>query len=300
MEWAKIEMVQAMQDFIIQHVGDEKICLRALYQSIGYSQRHADRLFKELLHKTPREYWKALKLSATSAELASRGRNILDVALDSGFDSHEGYSRAFRKIFGVSPSVYRSGKCPIPLLIAYPIKEYYSHLDKKGEVTVDTTALCMITPVSRPRRKLMFLRSRRGHDSWSFCEEMCCDWEGLLNSIPAKYDTAAILTLPPFMARGGYSQIAAGVELPFHYDGQVPEGYEITELEPCEMLYFQSQPFETEEEFFSLIGQILRAPSQYNPQAYGLAYAYEIAPSFNFGGCGGKGAKIAVPVRRLL
>lgn len=26
-------------------------------------------------------------------------------------------------------------------------------------------------------------------------------------------------------------------------------------------LYFQSQPFETEEEFFSLIGQILRAPS---------------------------------------
>ena len=78
------------------------------------------------------------------------------------------------------------------------------------------------------------------------------------------------------------------------------EGYEITELEPCEMLYFQSQPFETEEEFFSLIGQILRAPSQYNPQAYGLAYAYEIAPSFNFGGCGGKGAKIAVPVRRLL
>lgn len=51
----------------------------------------------------------------------------------------------------------------------------------------------------------------------TYCGEMGCDWEGLLNSIPEKLDLAALLTLPRPLIRPGTSGCAAGVEVPADY-----------------------------------------------------------------------------------
>ncbi|MFN5728868.1 MAG: helix-turn-helix domain-containing protein, partial [Pseudanabaena sp.] len=37
---------------------------------------------------------------------------MIEIALDAGYDSHEGFTRAFRQYFGVSPSEFR-GQIPI-------------------------------------------------------------------------------------------------------------------------------------------------------------------------------------------
>lgn len=37
--------------------------------------------------------------------------------------------------------------------------------------------LCMVTPVERPKRKLLFLRSVNATDYFSFCEEKGCEWD---------------------------------------------------------------------------------------------------------------------------
>lgn len=300
-DWHKIESVQKMQDFIREHLEETPFPFMKMYKSVGYSQRHADRLFKELLHKTPQEYVKALLLSKSADNLLDKNRHILDVALDASFQSHEGYTKAFSKLFGVAPSTYKEGKTPIPLFLQYPVKGYYAHIWNKETNAMDKkTFVCMITPVSRPERKLVFLPSRKATDYWSYCEEMSCDWEGIFNSYPTKLDKAALLTLPPFLIKDGFSPIASGVELPAQYNGSIPENCGMVTLPPCEMLYF-TVPFDKNDDFFDALGEAFHALEAHEASAahFGYTYAYDLAPQFNYGGEAGRGARLAVPIRRL-
>jgi AraC family transcriptional regulator len=298
--WNKIETVERMQDYIREHEKDEPFNFAALYAAAGYTRRHADRLFRELLGQTPREYLRALRLSGSALRLLDKGKTVLEVALDAQFESHEGYSRAFSSAFGVSPRQYRTGRHPIPLYVPAPVRHYYNYVYGKEPSAMDTLPLlCTVVPVARPERRLMLLRSHKAADYWTFCEECCCDWEGLLNSLPDKFDTAAILTLPDFLTKDGYSRTAAGVELPLEYDGAVPDGYELVTLPPCEMLYFVGEPYENEEEFGRYIGGVLQAVETYDPTRFGYAHADELAPRFNFGADPEKGARAAIPARRL-
>ena len=111
-----------------------------------------------------------------------------------------------------------------------------------------TVDIVTVTLIERPARRLMLLRSVKASDYFSYCEEMGCDWEEILNNIPDKLDSAAILTLPDKLVKTGTSAIAAGIEVPADYSGKLPEKYEIIELPACEMLCFQGMPYEDKEE----------------------------------------------------
>ncbi len=295
-QWNKIETVQKMQDYIKENIFKEDFDLNELYLNIGYSHRHCNRIFKELTGKTLQEYVKSIIISNSSKELIETDKNILEIALDSNFETHEGYTRAFHNIFGITPNEYRKTKKPIPLFIQYSIKSYYSYILRKEELFMSKeTSLCMITPIERPKRKLIFLRSNKANDYFSYCEEKGCEWEGILNSIPSKFDTAAILELPKQLLKEGFSNIASGVEVPFDYKGEIPKNYEIVELEPCKMLFFESEPFEKEEEFFIACESVFKAVEKYDPKKYGYKYADELAPKFNFGG--ETSFRYAVPIK---
>ena len=82
---------------------------------------------------------------------------------------------------------------------------------------MENMSICTVIPVERPKRKLIYLPSKSATGYLSYCEEVGCDWEGLQNSIPEKFDTAAILELPEFLQEYGYSNIASGVEVPLDY-----------------------------------------------------------------------------------
>jgi AraC-like DNA-binding protein len=299
-QWEKIEAVQKMQDYIKAHVTDENMNFDEMYSAASYSRRHADRIFKDLLGLTPLEYIRNIRISESSMKLLHNNETILDIALDSNFKSHEGYTRAFTEHFGISPNNYRKEQMPIPLFVQYPVRSYYTYLYHKEDLKMSKeTLLCMISVVSRPKRKLIVLRSTKGQDYWSFCEEMGCEWEGLLNSIPVKYDTAAIVELPDRLVTEGTTHVAAGVEIPLDYNGKIPKGYEVTELEPCEMLYFQTEPFEKDEDFGEAIDCVFRAINKYDAAKYGYEYAFDLAPKFNYGASKDIGARQAMPIRRL-
>ena len=161
---------------------------------------------------------------------------------------------------------------------------------------MDTTSICTVTPVNRPKRKLIYLISHSAKDYLSYCEEIGCDWEGLLNSIPEKFDTAALIDLPDFLQENGISRIASGVEVPFDYEKPLPVGYKIAELPECIMLYFQSEPYENSDDFGKYIGQVFKAIGNYNFERYGYVLANNIAPSLNLGAEAKIGARIAIPV----
>lgn len=52
-------------------------------------------------------YINYIRLKKAAVALRSTEKSVLDIALDAGYDSHEGFTRAFTKRYGVSPSDYR-------------------------------------------------------------------------------------------------------------------------------------------------------------------------------------------------
>lgn len=295
----KIELVSKMQKYILENYDNDGFSINELYRQINYSKRHADRYFKELIGKTPNEYLNHIKLSGSTEKLLCNEYRILNIALDSGYSSHEGYLKAFKGTFHITPSEYKSGKYFIPLFHFYPIKNYYNHICKRKDNQMTENNYCFVTPVHREKRKLIFLRSKKATEYFSFCEEAGCDWEGLLNSNPHKLDTAALLTLPEFLLKDGYGKIACGIEVPICFDGTIPSEYEIAELPECDMLYFQSQKYDNEEDYSKMIGQVFNAIDNFDYQAFGYVPDDSLAPKFNFGAEKDTGARFALPVAKI-
>ena len=288
-----VEVVVAAQEYIKKHHNDNAFSLEMVCNSIGYSRRQFDRLFQKHMKITLSEYINAVVLSASAEKLLGADSSVIDVALESHYQSHEGYARSFAKRFSVTPKEYRKSKIAIPLFTQHPANHY--HILKEGQA-MDTATICTVTPVNRPKRKLIYLTSKSATDYLSYCEEVGCDWEGLLNSIHEKFDTAALINLPDFLQDQGIGTIAAGVEVPIEYDKPLPEGYRVAELPECVMLFFQSEAYDNPDDFGKYIAQVFKAIEHYDFERYGYKYASSIAPTLNLGAEPETGARVAIPV----
>ncbi|MDD4493460.1 MAG: AraC family transcriptional regulator [Eubacteriales bacterium] len=296
----KVAAVQRMQDYIVAHA-DEEISLDELSNAAGYSKYHALRIFKEQTHRTPFEYHRALRLTTAAETLRDSDSKVIDVAMEAAFDSHDGFTRAFTRQFGITPQKYHAETPPVRYFTHYPISAYYTLKEGLNPMPKEPIKRTMtVTAVERPTRKLILVRSVNATEYFSFCEEMGCDWEGLFNSVPEKFDTSALLTLPQNLIKPGTGNTASGVEVPIDYAKPIPAGCDVIELPPCIMLYFQGAPFEDENDFGDAIGLLWELMDGYDPNPYGFKYAPELAPYFNFGTCAMAGAKMAMPAKKRL
>ena len=71
---------------------------------------HFHRLFRGLTGETVRGYVRRIRLEQAAHRLTQGKEDILRIALDVGYSSHEAFTRAFQKRFGVAPSVFREEK----------------------------------------------------------------------------------------------------------------------------------------------------------------------------------------------
>ena len=81
---------------------------RLAYQS--RTQFH--RLFRTVVEETPGAMRRRLLLERAAYQLAHTGMPVTDVALDANYGSLEAFTRAFRKAFRTSPSLYRRMRDP--------------------------------------------------------------------------------------------------------------------------------------------------------------------------------------------
>ena len=70
-----------MQEYIETNIG-EKITIRSLADSAGYSPWHSARTFKEVTGDTPFDYIRKLRLSRAANRLRDDDEKIVDVAFD--------------------------------------------------------------------------------------------------------------------------------------------------------------------------------------------------------------------------
>src|SRR6185503_15384836 len=87
---------------------DGDVSLDALAARSGWSAFHLHRTFRRMVGETPKGYTQRLRLERAAARLATGSDRVLDVALESGFSSHEVFTRAFTRRFGRSPERYRA------------------------------------------------------------------------------------------------------------------------------------------------------------------------------------------------
>src|SRR5579872_2408533 len=76
---------------------------RQAYQS--RTQFH--RLFRTVVEETPAAMRRRLLLERAAYQLGHTGMSVTEVALDSNYSSLEAFTRAFRRAFRTSPSLYR-------------------------------------------------------------------------------------------------------------------------------------------------------------------------------------------------
>lgn len=76
-------------------------------KNAGYSLYYFSRIFKKQMGLSIMEYVKERRLIRAS-EAISNGKKILDVALDCGYQSHSGFTKAFKNKFGFSPLLLRA------------------------------------------------------------------------------------------------------------------------------------------------------------------------------------------------
>ena len=86
---------------------DGDLSLAALSRKAGLSPSHFHRSFKAAIGETPRDYVARLRVERGAFRLLLHDAKLVDVALDCGFQNHETFIRAFRRVFGKTPGEYR-------------------------------------------------------------------------------------------------------------------------------------------------------------------------------------------------
>jgi len=88
------------------HLEDD-LSLATLSRKAGLSPFQLQRRFKAAIGETPKAYTERLRLERGAFRLLVHDSNVLDIALQCGFQTHETFLRAFRRRFGCAPSDYR-------------------------------------------------------------------------------------------------------------------------------------------------------------------------------------------------
>ena len=73
----------------------------------GVSQYHLTRAFSEFFGVSVMRYARRRRLTEAAKQLASGASDILAIAVDNGYGSHEAFTRAFKEEFGVTPESVR-------------------------------------------------------------------------------------------------------------------------------------------------------------------------------------------------
>lgn len=287
-----IDAVQRMQDYIREHM-DEDITIADLACAAGYSPWHSYRLFVQYLKMTPSVYIRRLRLSKSALRLRDENVKIIDVAFDAGFDSVDGYQRAFFKEFGCNPGEY--SVCPAPIYLFRPYGIKYSNV--RVDTSMKEVKNVFLQMVEKPARKVVIKRGREARDYWTYCEEVGCDVWGLLTSMKAIGDEPVCLWLPPQYIKPNTSEYVQGVEVPVDYAGAVPEGLDVIELPKCKYIMFQGEPFE-EADFGEAIRQVWDAVRKYDPQTIGLCWD-DTNPRIQLEPIGTRGYIELRPVKKL-
>ncbi|WP_417089455.1 helix-turn-helix transcriptional regulator [Eubacterium maltosivorans] len=297
-EWLKhIQTIVDEIDKCIKNYNDEALTLRFLSHKLGYSEFYTTRKFKEISGMPFRDYLRHRKLAFALKEVRDREKSLLDIAFDYGFSSHEAFTRAFKKTYGVTPSEYR--KNPKPVVLRTKINPFDRYFLGFGEIgMIKSTEDIKIYFVTIPAHKFLHIKNYESNGYWDFwqkqslipgqdCETVC----GLLDSIKGKLDDdggsetnsgngqimAYINDPEGRLCDWGFPRTECyGVRLPIDYQGEVPAQMLMMDVPEAEYLVFEHGPFNYEQENRTVEEKIEKAMADFDFTDTG--YCFDTSP----------------------
>lgn len=107
---------KALYEDLVGHVDNERafldpdISLSSLARDLGYSTNHVSQVINEFDQCNFHDFINARRVAEACRRLQdSQETNLLELAMDVGFNSKSSFNRAFRKFAGVTPSEYLAG-----------------------------------------------------------------------------------------------------------------------------------------------------------------------------------------------
>ncbi len=92
---------------------EEPVTIPAVCSQIDISQRQLDRLFSAYVKKTPKLYYRDIRLDRARGLVTQTNMPLSEVAIASGFSSQVHFSRAYRERYGLPPRSDRvEGRVP--------------------------------------------------------------------------------------------------------------------------------------------------------------------------------------------
>lgn len=114
--------IVAKMIWILESHPREQLDLEVLSTITGRSKTYLSRLFPLVTGYSVTEYLRGRRLSEAAAKLATGTPDILSVALDAGYSSHEAFTRAFRDQFGTTPQAVRLSRSTNDLKLVEPLR----------------------------------------------------------------------------------------------------------------------------------------------------------------------------------
>jgi len=108
------ERILRVQAHLCEHL-DEEIRLDDLAAVACLSPFHFHRIFRGMTGETVGGFVRRLRLQRAASQLKASSRPVTRIALDAGYDSPEGFSRAFREHYGCAPSEWRESQPSRPV-----------------------------------------------------------------------------------------------------------------------------------------------------------------------------------------
>ncbi|TLX67711.1 helix-turn-helix transcriptional regulator, partial [Labilibacter sediminis] len=92
---------------------EENLCapldVAAMATASGYSLYYFCRIFGKFTRHSPHDYLIRRRITEAARTTLETQQKIVDIAFEYQFNSHEGFTRAFSRILGLSPTEVRSG-----------------------------------------------------------------------------------------------------------------------------------------------------------------------------------------------
>jgi AraC family transcriptional regulator len=86
---------------------DDALDLETVAAEACLSPFHFHRVFRGMVGETPLELSRRLRMERAAWQLATADRAVTAIAFDAGYEAHEAFTRAFRALYGTSPSGFR-------------------------------------------------------------------------------------------------------------------------------------------------------------------------------------------------
>ena len=95
---------------IVNHIEnnlDTDLSVKSVSEYSGYSSHHFQKMFAAVTGLSLGSYIRKRRLTNAAIKLRDSSERIIEIALDSGFESQESFTRAFKTMFGANPNEYR-------------------------------------------------------------------------------------------------------------------------------------------------------------------------------------------------